>query len=204
MKTTPSVRVFRNMALGAAFGLIAPIACKKLSEVDVPVTNPNPPAGPLPSPQPTGSVTIGLPSPSPGSSPSPSPSATVATTSSPTPSPVGSATPGSASCNLAPLPEGSPCREESASFQAQVEAAQAEVARLRPDFFDGGRVRSEDAYVQEVARVLRTRGLCAAQGGPKDEVAVKITNEWNDQYDIVLSSGQPWTSYQVTCRPARF
>lgn len=102
------------------------------------------------------------------------------------------------------MPEGSPCRAESPSFQAQVEAAQADVLRTRPDLFDGPRVRSEDAYVQEVARVLRTRGLCAAQGGPKDEVAVKTTNDWNDQYDIVLGSLQTWTSYQVTCRPARF
>ena len=96
------------------------------------------------------------------------------------------------------------CRAEAASFQAQVEAAQAEVARTRPDLLDGNRVRSEDGYVQEVARVLRARGLCAAQGGPKDEVAVKTSNDWNDQYDIVLSSGEVWTSYQVTCRPARF
>jgi hypothetical protein len=102
------------------------------------------------------------------------------------------------------MPEGSPCRQETPTFQAQVESAQAEVQRNRPDLFEGGRVRSEDAYVQEVARVLRTRGLCAAQGGPKDEVAVKNTNDWNDQYDIVLASGQTWTSYQVTCRPSRF
>ena len=102
------------------------------------------------------------------------------------------------------MPEGSPCRAESPSFQAQVESAQADVLKNRPDLFDAGRVRSEDAYVQEVARVLRTRGLCAAQGGPKDEVAVKSTNDFNDQYDIVLGSGQTWTSYQVTCRPARF
>ena len=102
------------------------------------------------------------------------------------------------------MPEGSPCRTESPSFQAQVEAAQADVFRTRPDLFDGPRVRSEDAYVQEVARVLRTQGLCAAPGGPKDEVAVKTTNDWNDQYDIVLGNGGIWTSYQVTCRPARF
>ena len=102
------------------------------------------------------------------------------------------------------MPEGSPCRAETPSFQVQVETAQAEVLRTRPDLFDGPNVRSEDAYVQEVARVLRTRGLCAAQGRPKDEIAVKTTNEWNDQYDIVLGSGQTWTSYQVTCRPARF
>ena len=102
------------------------------------------------------------------------------------------------------MPDGAACQAETPRFQALVEAAQAEVSRTRPDLFDGPRVRSEDAYVQEVARVLRTRGLCAAQGGPKDEVAVKISNDSNDQYDIVLGSGETWTSYQVTCRPARF
>ncbi|MEO6402967.1 MAG: hypothetical protein ABIP62_13245 [Vicinamibacteria bacterium] len=102
------------------------------------------------------------------------------------------------------MPDGSPCAAEAPTFLAQVESAQADVLRTRPDLFDGGRVRSEDAYVQEVARVLRTRGLCATQGGPKDEVAVKNSNNFNDQYDIVLGSGQTWTSYQVTCRPSRF
>lgn len=177
--------------------LVSAAACK-LDRVDTPTTNPNPPVGPLPSPQPGGSVVVGLPGGSPTVTPTP--------TSSPAPSasPTGTSTPGAGSCSLAPMPEGAPCRAESPSFQAQVEAAQADVLRTRPDLFEGGRVRNEDAYVQEVARVLRTRGLCAAQGGPKDEVAVKSTNEWNDQYDIVLGSGEPWTSYQVTCRPARF
>lgn len=176
-------------------------ACKKLSNVDVPATSPNPPVViAMPSAQPTGSVIIGRPTPTPGSTPPPSSSPTV----SPAPTPVSTPSPNLASCNLAPMPDGSPCSAESPSFQSQVEAAQAEVLRTRPDLFDGDRVRSEDAYVQEVARVLRTRGLCAAQGGPKDEVAVKITNASNDQYDIVLSSGQTWTHYEVTCRPARF
>lgn len=187
----------RLAALGALV-LLSAISCKKLDQVDVPGTNPNPPVGALPSPSPGGTVVLQPGTPTASPTPVPQPS------SAPTASPAGSATPTQGSCSLSPMPEGSPCREEKPSFQAQVEAAQADVLRTRPDLFDGGRVRSEDAYVQEVARVLRTRGLCAAQGGPKDEVAVKSTNEWNDQYDIVLGSGQPWTSYQVTCRPARF
>lgn len=186
--------VLRCLALGAVI-LMTGLACRKLDQVDVPATNPNPPVGPLPSPGPVGSV-VPVPSTSPTATPPPG--------SSPTPSPSGTATPNQGTCNLAPMPEGSPCREESPRFQTQVEAAQADVLRTRPDLFSGGVVRSEDAYVQEVARVLRTRGLCAVQGGPKDEVAVKSTNDFNDQYDIVLGSGQPWTSYQVTCRPARF
>ena len=185
---------------GCALLLVAASpACKKLDQVDVPTTNPNPPVGNIPSPQPGGTVVLGNPNPTPPPQPSSSPASSPAATPGSTPQ-----SPNSSSCSLSSMPEGSPCRQETPSFQVQVESAQAEVQRTRPDLFEGGRVRSEDAYVQEVARVLRTRGLCAAQGGPKDEVAVKNTNDWNDQYDIVLSSGQTWTSYQVTCRPSRF
>ena len=195
------LRTTGRLSLAAcAFLLIAASpACKKLDQVDVPATNPNPPVGNIPSPQPGGTVILGNPNPSPQPQPSSSPGSSPTATPASTPP-----SPNSSSCSLSSMPEGSPCREETPSFQAQVESAQAEVQRNRPDLFEGGRVRSEDAYVQEVARVLRTKGLCAAQGGPKDEVAVKTTNDWNDQYDIVLASGQTWTSYQVTCRPSRF
>ena len=184
------------LALGPAL-FLGLVACKKLDQVSVPTTNPNPPIPTLPSPGPSASV-VPIPNTTPTAPPPPSSSPTPTGSVSPTPSPS------SGTCNLPPMPEGAPCRAEAPSFQAQVEAAQADVLRTRPDLFSGGVVRSEDAYVQEVARILRTRGLCASQGGPKDEVAVKTTNDWNDQYDIVLGSGQPWTSYQVTCRPARF
>lgn len=193
MNASLYVQVRRLVLLAAAAALLV-TACKKLEQVEVPGTNPNPPVGALPTPPPAGEIVLlpGSPTPRPSASP------TVSATPGPT------ATPGSSSCSLPSQPDGSPCQAESPSFLAQVEAAQAEVSRTRPDLFDGNRVRSEDAYVQEVARVLRTRGLCAAQGGPKDEVAVKTNNNSNDQYDIVLGSGQVWTSYQVTCRPARF
>lgn len=194
--TTPRSGRFARLVAVAAI-VLGVTACK-LNQVDVPATNPNPPVGALPSPSPLGSVVLQPGSPSATPTPAPQPS------SAPTASPAASSTPTQGSCSLAAMPDGSPCRAEAPAFLDQVEAAQAEVLRNRPDLFSGGSVRNEDAYVQEVARVLRTKGLCAAQGGPKDEVAVKSTNEWNDQYDIVLGSGQPWTSYQVTCRPARF
>jgi hypothetical protein len=110
-------------------------------------------------------------------------------------------------CNLPPRPDPSPtCFEETPSFGAEVDEAQQRVFRNRPDLFAGDRILDQDAYVQEVARVLRVEfGLCAAQGGPPDEVAVKATNDWNDQYDIVIGSNfTAWTNYTVTCRPARF
>lgn len=187
---------FSTIVATVGVALFLTPACKKLNQVDIPSTNPNPAVGTLPSPQPIGSVILGLPT--------PSPSATIPPSTTPSATPAPSNSPSQSTCSLASMPEGSPCRAEAPSFQTQVEAAQAEVRRTRPDLFEGDRVRSEDGYVQEVARVLRSRGLCAAQGGPKDEVAVKNNNDWNDQYDIVLGSGQTWTSYQVTCRPARF
>jgi hypothetical protein len=113
----------------------------------------------------------------------------------------------SGTCNLPPRPDPSPnCSEETPSFGAEVDEAQQRVFRNRPDLFAGDRIIDQDAYVQEVARVLRVEfGLCAEQGGPPDEVAVKMTNDWNDQYDIVIGSNfTAWTNYTVTCRPTRF
>jgi hypothetical protein len=196
MNTSRGWAMVRTIVIGTLI-FLTPTACRKLDQIDVPTTNPNPSVGALPSPPPSGTVIVGQP-------PTPTPVPTASPVGSPASSPSPSASPNAGSCALAAMPEGSPCRAESPSFQTQVESAQADVLKNRPDLFDAGRVRSEDTYVQEVARVLRTKGLCAAQGGPKDEVAVKTTNDFNDQYDIVLGSGQPWTSYQVTCRPARF
>lgn len=184
------LRPAAGLALLALLAFAAAGACGRLPEVEIPTELVNPPAPSIPPP------------PSPGESPSPRPSPSPG--ASPTPAPSPSSSPPAGSCSLPAQPDGSPCRAETPSFQSQVEEAQARVRRDRPDLFDGSRIRNEDAYVQEVARVLRTMGLCAAQGGPRDEVAVKNTNTFNDQYDIVLSTLETWTSYQVTCRPARF
>jgi hypothetical protein len=109
-------------------------------------------------------------------------------------------------------PEGPPgvygcCREERTRvFESQVDQAISELRRQRPDLFDGDRVRDANAYVQGVARVLEQRfGLCARQGGPEDEVGVKSTNSFSEQYDILFGNGTVRTGgYTVTCRPARF
>jgi hypothetical protein len=108
-------------------------------------------------------------------------------------------------------PEGPPgvfgcCRAEgSGLFADQVESAIAQLQRERPDLFNGTRVLNEDAYVQGVARVLEQRGFCSRQGGPSDEIAVKNSQGFSEQYDILLSSGFIRNGgYQVTCRPARF
>lgn len=157
-----------------------------------------------PSPQPSPSLT-----PAPLPTPTPSPSAT------PTPSP--STPPASSSCQLPAMPECGAaegpkgvwgcCREERDTvFEDKVNAAIDKLLRERPQLFDGDRPKDADAYVRGVAEILqRDFGVCARQGGPDDEVGVKNSNGFNEQYDILFGNGRiRYSGYTVTCRPARF
>ena len=98
------------------------------------------------------------------------------------------------------------CREEEVEiFVDQVAEAQTAVRALHPELFSGGRIVNDGDYAERVAEQLRQMGLCAATGPPPDEVAVKDSNDFSEQYDIVLGSTQePWTAHAATCRPARF
>jgi len=157
--------------------------------------NQSTPAKPTPVVSPT-------PTPSPGASASPTPSPT------PTPSPANNCTlPPKPECGAAEGPAGvwGCCTAERSSFDDVVESAIQQFQVLRPDLFDGEKVKNEDAYVQGVAGVLNSMGYCASQGGPADEIGIKNSNGFNDQYDIHLSNGYiRHHGYQVTCRPARF
>lgn len=143
--------------------------------------------------------------------PTPAPSAT------PTPTP--SATPGTQSCRLPSMPEcaapESPsgvfgcCRAERVDvFGSQVELAIRTVQKENPEWFDGGDrlLGNPDDYVIEVAYVLQQRfGVCAKPGPLDDEIAVKGSNDFSEQYDVLYSSGYVrLNGYEVTCRPARF
>jgi len=181
-------------------GVFLVVACSKLPETSLP-TSIEPLGLPVPPDPGPSDDSPGLP---PSDEPDPAPDADPSPTATPQPTPT--PVPSNGSCSLAPMPDGSPCAEETPSFEQEVATAQAIVARDRPDLVIGDTVVDQDAYVREVARVIRVEfGLCAEQGGPPDEVAVKRTNNWNDQYDIVIGgSFQTWTNYTVTCRPSRF
>ena len=179
-------------------------ACGKLPETDIPTGLPNPPGPSIP------------PVPAPTPTPSATPTAPASASPGPTPAPSASPTP-SGSCRLPSMPEcgkaeGPPgvfgcCREESAQlFASQVDAAITQLQRDRPSLFSGERVLDANAYVQGVAQVLEQRyGLCARQGGPEDEVGVKNSNSFSEQYDILFGNGTiRHNGYTVTCRPARF
>ena len=112
-------------------------------------------------------------------------------------------------CGLASMPDHDSWGEETPSFLVQVEEAQNEVWSTYgtdPAYFnEDGSVVDERQYCEAVAEVLRSYGFCAEAGGPADEVAVKVTNEWNDQYDLVNGATlQPHLLYAATPRPARF
>jgi hypothetical protein len=97
------------------------------------------------------------------------------------------------------------CRKEDSLFLDSVDAAIAQIQHDQPGLFSGDRVLNPTAYVQGVAQILAQRGFCAQQGAPEDEVAVKSSNGFSEQFDILFSNGGVRTGgYTVTCRPARF
>ena len=118
--------------------------------------------------------------------------------------------PGAASCGRMGL--GSPaydCRDEAAAFQAQVQAAIDALRRDQPDLFDtnalGLHVTSPGRFYVGLIERLDRMGLCAAFDG--HELAVKSSNDFNDQYQVLTSTWnvrQFGSSYQVTCYPAAF
>jgi hypothetical protein len=144
-----------------------------------------------------------------GSSSVPTPAPTPAPTpvAAPTPTPLGQ-------CSLPIVTAPSRgCSKTSPAFLSEVDTAINRLVQQEPQIFDlneqlgpgGYRVRSAGAYYVGVLRNLEAMGLCAAFDG--EEVQVKNTNDFSDQYHILISSGHVRrgpASYRVTCFPAAF
>ena len=67
------------------------------------------------------------------------------------------------------------------------------------------RVLNTDGYWAAVTSEIQRLGYCATNDG--EELAVKDTNAWNDQYDIISGDGyirRGTGSYRSTCYPAWF
>jgi len=163
--------------------------------VVVPVPVPNPPT-PTPAPTPT---------PNPAATPAPNPAP-----------PAPSQGPAAQSC---PLPRGNgpgtDCPMQSPSFLKEVDAALNAVVAENPSWFDLTKTRGGcancyyiikgDWYVTRVAELITKDGICGHYDG--EELAVKNSNSFNDQYDIFTSDGfirRQAGSYRSTCRPAWF
>ena len=159
------------------------------------------------------------------SDPTPTPIVVATPEPTPIPTPVPTPTPQTGmglGCGLPARPEcGGPegpsgvygcCRNEAGGqigrgeFDNQVNQSIDILMGERPDLFRGEEVRDREAYVQGIARILEQRfRVCAKPGQPGDEVAVKNSNSYNEQYDVYLSNGRVRRSGLVaSCQPARF
>ena len=143
--------------------------------------------------------------------------------------PVGATSPPPVASTPAPTPQATPdllfscalgdgsatasCQRESPSFLTEVNTAIDQLVNQQPQIFnlndvlgDGGyRVLSPGQYYVGVMRNLQHMGFCANFDG--EEMQVKNTNQFSDQYHIMISAGyirRGSSSYRATCYPAAF
>ncbi len=142
-----------------------------------------------------------------GSSPTQAPTSTPPPIATPTP--VAAATPLprlSASCNkLGAGSTSTRCPMERATFQTELDDAINQVRAQNPGIFNGDEVMSTGQFIVGVIKAMDDKGICAGWDG--EELAVKTSDTFNDQYDILTASGrvrQGVSSYRTTCYPAAF
>jgi hypothetical protein len=130
-----------------------------------------------------------------------------APTLAPTPTPAATPLPPlSASCSrLGAGSVSASCPRERASFQSEVDDAINQVRAEKPGIFNGFDVLSTGQLIIGVIKAMDAKGICAGWDG--EELAVKTSDSFNDQYDILTAGGQIRQgagSYRVTCYPAAF
>ena len=106
------------------------------------------------------------------------------------------------------------CARVEPTFYAEVQEAIEETLVAAPEMFDFGRARGcgrcflvldPDRFTQQLVSRLEARGLCAIYDG--EELAVKASNDFNDQFDVLtfeMFLRRENGSYRSTCRPAWF
>ena len=95
------------------------------------------------------------------------------------------------------------CTAGPATFLEEMNLAIAQVRNTHPDYFDGRNVLNVGGYYVEIVRALDRMGLCAETGG--EEVGVKISEAFNDQFDILSARSEVRTGdniYLGSCSPA--
>jgi hypothetical protein len=188
-----SQRVLRVLLLP----LVA-VGCEVLTE-DFKQEKSNPVA---PAPVPVVVVVEAVPTPTPTPPPQPAPTAV--------PAP-----PTAQGCRLPPgNGPGTNCPRQQSSYLREVESAADQLLREEPGLFDFKRTRgcgqcylvvNPDRYSNRMAELMAERGLCGHNDG--EELAVKGTNAFNDQYDILTADmfmRRQEGSYRSTCYPAWF
>jgi len=143
------------------------------------------------------------------SSPNPTPVATPVTVA-PAPAP----TPAAFRCPLPDMPRlDIQCPRPAPVLAAQVEAAIKRTVDEHPELFDKSQDKGGGSYLvldraryhDQVVRNLHAQNVCAIV--EKEEIAVKISNTFNEQYNIWISDGhirKGPRSHITTCFPATF
>ncbi len=179
------------------------VGCNAIRERLTPTAPTPTEATPAPVPL---SIPVILPTPAPTPVPTPAPK--------PKPTPTPEAPPSGGSCGLPPSNNpNAPCAMESTGFLGQVDKAITQVTQQQPALFDFDSkvcencyyVKNQSKFASAVIANLNAMGLCAHYDG--EELAVKNSNSFNDQFDILLSSGhirRGAGSYRATCRPSWF
>jgi hypothetical protein len=148
----------------------------------------------------------GSDTPSASTSPTPPPVAVPTPTPIPTPN-----LPGQANCSKLPMGTevGVRCDMSGATLQAELDQAVAEVRRDQPGIFEetsgGTLILSPGRFFVGVIDNLDKKGLCA--GFDSEEIQIKNSNAFNDQYHLRTSRGYLRTGpsvYRATCFPAAF
>lgn len=193
------VSLFVLCSAAAAF-----VGCDTLRERLIP-TEPTPEATPVALPLAIPVILMTAPTPAPTATPPPTPT--------PTPTPD-SPEPTVGSCSLPPSNASNPsCSMDSSALLGQVDKAITQVTQQHPGIFDFNSkicencyyVKNEGKFTSAVVANLSAMGLCAEYDG--EELAVKASNSYSEQFDILVASGyirRGTGSYRLTCRPSWF
>ena len=117
-------------------------------------------------------------------------------------------------CTLPPGVFNENCPRGEPTFLGDVDRAIDHLLASKPEMFDLARRRGcgncylvvdPDRFTRELVAQIESTGLCAFYDG--EELAVKNSNEFNDQFDVLtfeMFLRRENGSYRTTCRPAWF
>lgn len=195
--------VFLTLGLLAGCNMLGDLITEKLPSQPTPVTT-------LPTVLTPIVIPVVLPTPVPTPRPTPTP---VPPPGDPGPAPDPVPPPTTNGCGLAPQSPAHSCVYGVPQFAGDIESAIDQVINTKPQFFDmndqrgyrAPRVLNEQGYTNTLVAVLGQKGYCSKYDG--EEVAVKTSQGFNEQYDILTASGYVRRgpgAYRSTCNPAWF
>jgi hypothetical protein len=144
------------------------------------------------------------------STPAPSAIPTPAPTPVATPAPAGTPS-ASFVCPFPALPDlHNTCPKLTPELSTYVNNAVESVVAHQPQLFDftnnlgdgSWKVLDRQKYVDAVVAAIHAQGVCAKDDN--EEIAVKNSNSFHEQYNIYTSGGYVRRAYITTCLPAQF